>query len=181
MEINVADKDFNTITIIDASGREETFDLAEELRIQEGTLQDDLMTQPAKYAYWSSLLTTLQYYEEVAEKKLETISAKLDIQVRLELSQPNSVVKPTKDSVIARVTSNEEYQTAWDEELQYTHLVKRVNHIVRSFEQRSDMLRSVSRQILESQFHSTRTFNQPQNTGSQAPPLDGFPNVGYNS
>ena len=144
MEINVDNLDFTSIKLIDETGQFLEIDLQKELRIDEHRLEQEMIEQPSKYIYWSSILEKLRLYQEQCELDLEFLLGRLDKEAREHLMVTGT--KPTKDSVEAYIKRSNEYKIAKEKCNYYDYLVRRLQFIVKSLEQRKDMLQSINKQ-----------------------------------
>jgi asparagine synthetase B (glutamine-hydrolysing) len=156
LEILVGDLNFDMITIKDETGSYQEYDLRNELRVNEQNLNQEMLQQPAKYIYWSSILERLRFYQESKELELEQEEARLDSRARkhyLDAGNP----KPTKDMVEAFIKQQDEYAAAQKQVHMYNHLVGRVARIVKAFEQRKDMLQSYGKQLYEQRQYGAGT------------------------
>lgn len=151
LEVKVDSLDFDQINIIDENKQFETFNLKKELAVNEHNLLTEMLEQPSKYIYWSSVLEKLKFFQESTELQLEFLVATLDKQARDEMKQIGE--KPTKDSVDAFIKRSEKYQAMRQSCLGYDYVIGRVQRIVRAFEQRKDMLQSYGKQVLENQLY----------------------------
>jgi len=145
LDINVDNLDFQELRIVDESGQFRAYDMSKELKINESILQQEMLEQPSKYIYWSSLLEKLRYYQEMEDLKLEVVWAKLDGKAREEIKAKSE--KPTKDQVESYIKQQDEYLTQKKVCLHYTHIIGRIQRIVKAFEQRKDMLQSYGKQV----------------------------------
>lgn len=143
MEINVNNLEFTTITIRDGSGNMATYNLQDELRINDHDLHNEIRMQPSKYVYWCSILEQVRGYLESAELHEETVKANLYENAREDLMQ-NGTPKPTKDQIESWILRQDEYIEAREQENIYSNLVKRLTFIVKAFEQRHGMLVQMS-------------------------------------
>lgn len=132
--------DFNYLRLIDETGNFVEIDLKEELSVNEDILEREMLQQPSKYVYWSSILEKLRLFQENAELELDILLGKLDKEAR------DSLEKPTKDAVDGYIKRTEAYKVAKEKCNYYDYLVKRLQFIVRAFEQRKDMLQSYGKQ-----------------------------------
>ncbi|USL89324.1 ssDNA binding protein [Bacillus phage vB_BceH_LY2] len=147
LEVNVDILNFDELVIRDEHGREEVHNIKNELKINEINLEKEMLEQPSKYIYWSSLLEKLKYYQEMHELTLETITARLDTEARAHIESEKK--KPTKDVVEAYIKQQKQYITQKEVCLTMEHVIGRVNRIVKAFEQRSQMLQSYGKQVIE--------------------------------
>lgn len=151
LEVKVDSLDFDQINIIDENKQFETFNLRKELAVNEHNLLTEMLEQPSKYIYWSSVLEKLKFFQESTELQLEFLVATLDKQARDEMKQIGE--KPTKDSVDAFIKRDAAYQAMRQNCLGYEYVIGRVQRIVKAFEQRKDMLQSYGKQVLENQLY----------------------------
>lgn len=168
MDISVDNLDFYYLTLRDTTGNTLDFNLKDELAINEQNLLQEMLEQPSKYIYWSSILETLKMYQEAKEIELETVVANLDPQARNVLKE--SDIKPTKDMVDAYIKRQETYTTKKNEVLYMSYIVGRVQRIVKAFEQRSSMLQSYGKQVLENKAYGHGAGSRIEDT----PPPYGY-------
>lgn len=145
MEIHVDSLDFNDLTIIDMNGEAHTFNIHDELRLSEYTIQQEMYSQSAKYSYWASLLERVRVYAEAEQRKLEQIGARVNKEVRTRYEQQKK--KPTKDVIESDILLDEEYQQQQYIVEQRNYQVKQLQYIVKAFEQRSSMLIQISAEL----------------------------------
>lgn len=151
VDIKIDAFDFDIVRLVDENGQLEVFNLKEELRVNEHNLLKEMLEQPGKYIYWSSVLEKLKYYQESRELALERREAELEPIARTELKKVET--KPTKDMIAAYVKRDEQYQNIQDELQAYSLIVGKVTRIVKAFEQRKDMLQSYGKQVLENHLY----------------------------
>lgn len=147
MDIKVDNLDFGLLRLIDETGQYVEYDLLEELKVNEDNLLTEMLEQPSKYIYWSSILERIKFYQEGVELELELKVAELDPEARSYLKQQGE--KPTKDMVDAYVKRQDSYIEIRKRMALYEHISGRMNRIVKSFEQRKDMLQSYGKQVAE--------------------------------
>lgn len=145
MEIHVDSLDFNDLTIIDMNGEAHTFNIHDELKLSEYTIQQEMYSQSAKYSYWASLLERVRVYAEAEQRKLEQIGARVNKEVRTRYEQEKK--KPTKDVIESDILLDEEYQQQQYIVEQRNYQVKQLQYIVKAFEQRSSMLIQISAEL----------------------------------
>ncbi|AGY48556.1 hypothetical protein Spock_156 [Bacillus phage Spock] len=145
IDVNVDTLDFQNLRIKDESGQELIYDMRNELKINESILQQEMLEQPSKYIYWSSLLEKLRYYQEMEELNLEVVWSKLDGEARTHITAQGG--KATKDQVEAYIKQQEAYLKQKKVCVHYTHVIGRLQRIVKAFEQRKDMLQSYGKQV----------------------------------
>lgn len=146
LEISVGSLDFNVISIRDSSGNVHTYDLMQELQINEHDLQTEFKLQASKYVYWASVLEQVRGYLEASELQEEKIKASLYENARSALIAEGSP-KPTKDQVEAWIMRQENYINAREQVLGYNKFVKQLQYVVKSFEQRRDMLTQIGADV----------------------------------
>lgn len=151
MEIKVDNLDFGLLRLIDETGQYVEYDLTQELKVNEDNLLTEMLEQPSKYIYWSSILERIKFYQEGVELELELKVAELDPEARGYLKQQGE--KPTKDMVDAYVKRQESYIEIRKRMALYEHISGRMNRIVKSFEQRKDMLQSYGKQVAENKLY----------------------------
>lgn len=139
MEITVGAFDFDKITIKDLSGKEVTYDLTEELRVNEFNVVKEFLVQSSKYVYWGSVLEKVKMYRESTELRAETYKASIYEPSRLKLVEAG-VNKPTKEQVQAQIMLDQDYIKIMEEYTTYNYLVGQLTYVVKAFEQRKDML-----------------------------------------
>ncbi|AGI12179.1 hypothetical protein BPS10C_182 [Bacillus phage BPS10C] len=145
MNIPVDFLDFDEITIKDTNGLIESFDLREELKINPINLQEEMLNQPVKYVYWAGLHEKVRYLLERQELKLEQIVSRLDAQARAHMKSIGE--KPTKDSVEAYIKQTTDYDKQRKRVIEFEQILGRTSRIVKAFEQRSNMLQSIGKQL----------------------------------
>lgn len=139
MNINIGSFDFDMITITGANGESTTYDLREELKVNDFNVVNEFLEQPSKYVYWSSILERVKMFKESAELKAETYKASIYEPSRLSLVDAG-INKPTKEQVNAVILSDENYIKLLEDINTYNYLVGQLTYVVKAFEQRRDML-----------------------------------------
>ncbi|APZ82588.1 hypothetical protein Goe25_01310 [Bacillus phage vB_BsuM-Goe25] len=147
LDVLIDSLDFYVLRLRDENGEFIEYDLRKELSVNEDNFLEEMIEQPSKYIYWSSVLERLRMFQESVELKLEVTIAKLDEQARESITAKGQ--KPTKDMVESFIKRQPEYQKAKENEIYYNHVVGRIQRIVKSFEQRKDMLQSYGKQVLD--------------------------------
>jgi hypothetical protein len=147
LEIKVDSLDFRFLRIVDNQGEFEEYDLKEELKVNEAILTTEMLQQPSKYIYWSSLLEKIKLYKEQAEMTLELEIAKMDQEARDFITSHQG--KPTKDIVEAYIKRQPAYETLSNNVQYFKYIEGRIARIVKAFEQRKDMLQSYGKQVAE--------------------------------
>jgi hypothetical protein len=147
LDIYLDNLEFDILKLIDETGQYVEYNLRKELAINEDNFQEAMLTQPASYIYWSSILEKLKLYQETKELELEKVLAQLDQEARDHIKKDGT--KPTKDMVDAYVKRHDDYQAKQKEVVDYNYIVGRMQRIVKAFEQRKDMLQSYGKQVTE--------------------------------
>lgn len=163
MDIQVGNLDFSTLRLRDETGGVVEYDMPEELKVNESNLMREMLEQPSKYIYWSSILERIKLFEENAELELEILIANLDERARVEIEGRGA--KATKDSVEAFVKRQTEYEVARRKIQQYKHISGRMQRIVKAFEQRKDMLQSYGKQIADQKSFGAGAGTRFENSG----------------
>jgi hypothetical protein len=145
--IKVDSLDFQFLRLIDEAGQFVEYDMKKELAISEANLAKEMLEQPSKYIYWSSILEKIKMFQESTELQLELLMARLDKQARTSLESEGA--KPTKDSVESYIKRQPEYEKARKDCQYYDYIAGRITRIVKAFEQRKDMLQSYGKQIAD--------------------------------
>ncbi|QVD58107.1 hypothetical protein BT3_146 [Staphylococcus phage BT3] len=138
MKIHIDSLDFTNFTIKDRNGNSQEFDITDELKITEYTIQEDFMQQSAKYAFWASILEKVRAYSEMEQRNLETIGSKLNLTIRQEYEQQGK--KPTKDMIESSVYIHDSYQQQLKVVEAWNYKVKQLQYVVKAFETRRDMM-----------------------------------------
>lgn len=155
MEINIGSFDFEWLGLKDETGQTQQFNLRDELRVNEQNLMQEMLEQPAKYIYWSSVLEKLKYFQEAAELKAEREIARIDAEAREHYK--GSDTKATKDVVETYRKQHVDYEGIMNNLHYYNMVVGYVTRIVKAFEQRKDMLQSYGKQIADQKGYGAGT------------------------
>ena len=166
LDIKLDNLNFDLLRLVDETGQYMEYNLRAELAINEANLPQEMLQQPAKYVYWSSILEKLKLFQESQELQLEITWAKLDEEARDYLTRNGT--KPTKDIVEAYIKRQPQFEAAQKNINQYNYLVGYIGRIVKAFEQRKDMLQSYGKQLADGKFFGA-------GAGSK---LEEFPRVG---
>jgi hypothetical protein len=164
LEILIGDLNFDTLTLKDETGQYVTYDLKAELRVNESNLHQEMLHQPSKYIYWSSILERLRFFQEQKELELEVVVANLDTAAREHYVQSGNP-KPTKDMVESFIKKQPEYMEAQTQVQYYNHIAGRVQRIVKAFEQRKDMLQSYGKAVFQQQQYGAGAGTRIENPG----------------
>lgn len=139
LDIRVTNLDFGTIRVTDANGETVTYNLKEELAVNNFNVREEFLKQPAKYSYWTALLEQLRLYQETYELQAEKKKAELYEPSRQHLIA-TGIAKPTKDQIDAQVMLDDEYYKLRQDVVNMEFTVRQVQYVVKAFEQRKDML-----------------------------------------
>lgn len=139
LNIRVTNLDFGTIRVTDANGETVTYNLKEELAVNNFNVREEFLKQPAKYSYWTALLEQLRLYQETYELQAEKRKAELYEPSRQQLIL-SGIAKPTKDQIDAQVMLDDEYYKLRQDVVNMEFTVRQVQYVVKAFEQRKDML-----------------------------------------
>ncbi|WAX23343.1 hypothetical protein VL10_ORF152 [Staphylococcus phage vB_SauM_VL10] len=145
MEIHLDTLDFNELTLKDNNGNTQTFNIHDELKLSEYTIQDEMYQQSSKFAWWASLKERVSNYAEAEQRKLEKIGAQLNLQIRAQYEQQGK--KPTKDQVESAVFLSDEYQQQAKVVEAWNYREKQLHYIVKAFETRTTMLVQISAEL----------------------------------
>lgn len=170
VNIRVDNLDFTTIRLIDEAGQFNEFNLKEELSVNEDNLEREMIEQPSKYIYWSSVLEKIRMYQESSELELELLLGELDKEAREEL--PKEGIKITKDAVEGYIKRTEAYKLAVEKINNYNYIVRRLQFVVKAFEQRKDMLQSYGKQIVQDKTYGKGAGSRQEKYPE--PPPEGF-------
>jgi hypothetical protein len=147
VEIKIDQFDFDTLVLTDETGQTITYNLREELKVNEANLLQEMLHQPSKFIYWASIYEKLKYFQEAKELEAERVIARIDTEAREYYK--GTETKATKDVVEAYRKSKDEYHEVMTELNYYDFIVGKILRIVKAFEQRKDMLQSYGKQVLE--------------------------------
>lgn len=141
--------DRNTVakmSFVGTDGVEFTLDLLEELAMSEQTLNQDLLGQSGKYAWWASV--TQQTKEKLAEAdlQLEIVQASASNDVRTEFATKGAKV-PSQATIMDRILTDQGYLDARSNVRWWTERVGMLMYIMKAFEQRSNALAQIGAQI----------------------------------
>ncbi|QFP93310.1 UNVERIFIED_ORG: hypothetical protein Xoosp15_45 [Xanthomonas phage Xoo-sp15] len=167
LDVKVDILDFQDLRIIDENGEYQVYDMREELKVNESNLLQEMLQQPSKYIYWSSVLEKIKFFQEKTELQLELVVARLDPQAREEIKKSGD--KPTKDSVDAYIKQQTEFVEAKEQCLYYDYIAGRLARIVKAFEQRKDMLQSYGKQIAEDKTYGAGAGSRIEQSPFPAP------------
>lgn len=121
------------------------YNMVDELRVNENTLESDMIEHSSKYAYFSAIANKAENFERSAEVELETVLANAEINTRKKFAE-DGITKPTVGQISAVVNTNEDVIDAkkrLSEAKGYTGLMK---YILKAFDARKDLLINISAQ-----------------------------------
>lgn len=169
LDVKVDILDFQDLRIIDENGEFVIYDMREELKVNEKNLLREMLEQPSKYIYWSSVLEKIKFFQEKTELQLEITVAKFDSEAREAIKKNGD--KPTKDSVDAYIKLKDEYVAAREQVHYYEYIAGRLARIVKAFEQRKDMLQSYGKQIAEDKTYGAGAGSRIEQTPLPVVPM----------
>lgn len=147
---NLADKSSIMQVNIIYNGEKIKFNLNEELKIVESRMQNDLTNQPRVYAFLSTLHKKLIIQFEQLEAQKSKQYGKLFNNYKLSKTTKHyeAFKKPPSDDVCSNlVNTNSIFTELVERTLQAKHDMLILGSIVRSFEQRADLLQTISANI----------------------------------
>jgi hypothetical protein len=169
LDIKVDSLDFHVMRIIDETGEFVEYNMQQELAVNEGNLLQEMLQQPSKYIYWSSILEKIKLFQESKELELELLVARLDKDARRALEAEGT--KPTKDNVEAYIKRQPEYESARKQCQYYDYISGRIQRIVKAFEQRKDMLQSYGKQVADQKIYGKGAGGTFEKTPDPQPPF----------
>lgn len=140
MSIEVEMDSFNllNITLKLRNGDTREFNIKDELAISKATLNEDVIEQPGKYAWWAAVAEQAKHQRDHAETELDKAEAQADYNVRLKLELDG--IKITEALVKQNIKLDKEYLMA----LNTYNLAKKnaatLDKVVKAFDQRMEAL-----------------------------------------
>lgn len=125
----------------DSQGEIFTIDIQEELSMSEATFSDDLVKQPARYAWWGTVLSQTKEKLRESEDNMTFIRAQASNEARKVLG------KPTVKAVDDFVESEDQYREAKEDYLWWSGRVDMIQYVVRAYEQRMNALVQLGAQL----------------------------------
>jgi len=166
MIIELGDLNLLDVTLKLANGETKTFNIREELEIEEGNLTEHFMKQPGKYAWWSAVTERLKLQRDYAEAELEKEEARADKRVRASLKDEG--IKITEAMVKGQIKLDPVY----DEKLASYNTANKnastMEKVVKAFEHRKEMLISVGAHIRDGNGNSGEVRTKDTSKGSQS-------------
>lgn len=141
--------DRNTVAkmaFIGTDGVEFTLDLLEELAMSEQTLNQDLLGQPGKYAWWASVAQQTKEKLAEANLRLEMVQAGASNKVRTDYASQGGKA-PSQATIMDNILTDPNYLDARKDVNWWTERVGMLTYIMKSFEQRSNALAQIGAQI----------------------------------
>ena len=119
------------------------FNLFEEIKIKESQISLELMDQPTKYGFLTLLHTNLIKLHGDKELSVNRAYAKAYVKYKKENNKETG--KPNPDELCKQMAEiDQDYCKYQDELIQAKFDMNRINACVRSFEQRKDILQTLS-------------------------------------
>ena len=138
MKVFVNDLSSDEITVVDYNGEATTYSVKQELAVDEHDYQQEFLSQPAKYAFWTAVLQKARLVLAGQQAQLDKLHARLYQQVVHKLDQEG--VRATKDLVESRILQDDAYQQQLATVNNCEYSAGQVQYLVKAFEQRKDML-----------------------------------------
>jgi len=135
--------DENTTAVlkfVNSNGEPFQYDLKQELAFSDATLRLDMEQQPAKYAWWASVLERARMKMKQTEDLLDYVKSDISNRVR------SSGEKKSVSAVSDEVTVSDDYQKVLADLRYWQGQVDMLQWVVKSFEQRERMLMQKSAQ-----------------------------------
>jgi len=120
----------------------EEVDFVSELKIDRGSLDNELTQQPSKYAFYATLASIAEDMVEQNKLKLQVIEAELDKAIRQKAMEDK--IKLTETQVNNMMVGLEEWQDTKRKFLSAKKNMNILNSIVQAWEHRKSMLVSLS-------------------------------------
>lgn len=145
--MNKLDKYSETSTLMDIQIRYNSekfkFNLFDEVKVKESQITSELMEQPTKYGFLTLLHTHLIKLHGDKELSVNRAFAKAYVKYKKEINKDTG--RPNSDDVAkAKAEIEPEHVRLQDELLQTKFDMGRINACVRAFEQRKDILQTLS-------------------------------------
>jgi len=119
------------------------FNLYEELKVDENKINSELKNQPSYYGFVGMLLIKLQRVKDDKEAEFYKKEAELYIEYKTSIN-PNTNRENSKELAEALVKENPAYQKLLKEFNNAKENVGIIKHCLSSFEQRSNLIQSLS-------------------------------------
>ena len=123
-----------------------SFNLNDELKVNEARINHELKTQPSYYGFLTLLGRRLDRVEADKRAELEKVEAELLIEAKTEID-PNTNRPYNNDVAEAMVKVDEDYQKALKNYNQAKENAGIVSSCIKSFEQRSSLLQTLSANV----------------------------------
>ena len=138
MQAYVNDLDMDKITVIDYNGQSQEYSVRDIINVDEMNYQIEVINQPAKYAYWSSVLQAAKRVEAEQQASLDKQHALSYNKVYDELSKQG--IRATKDLIEAQIEQDPDYEKAKQRVVVADYSAGRIQYLVKALEQRANML-----------------------------------------
>lgn len=126
------------------------FNLYEEVVIDENKIESEIKDQPTSYSFLAMLRTKLKRALADAEFEQNKTYGRLFNQHKSKIDR-NSGRVPGDDTVVARVYTEEDYEGVSEKVRDLQHKVNIIDTCVRSFEQRKDLIQTLSANLRKEQ------------------------------
>lgn len=123
-----------------------SFNLYQEMIVNENTINKEIKEQSTHYAFLSMLQTRLARSRDDTQAEFEKIEAGLYIEFKEEIN-PNTSREYSKDTVEMLVKNEKKYQEALNKLNKIKDSYRTISSCVKSFEQRKDLIQSLSANI----------------------------------
>jgi len=125
-------------------GRERfKFNLSEELKVDEDTVSRELMSQPNSYAFLLMIRAKLNKYVKNLDKEKKALRA-TKWEDLIQTKNPYTTRPWTKDEIQFKLDNDEEVDELDDKLMKRQYELELIDNCIRSFEQRSDLIRTLS-------------------------------------
>lgn len=140
-----ADDTVATFSVLNPiTGEYITYDLVDELSINENTIEQDMGEQAAKYAQWSSYLVVAERAVRAAKDNLDVVLAQSENSIRAQYSSTG--VKATASQITANVNVDPTVVEAKNKLTEMLGYESALKYILKALDHRKDMLVNLSAQ-----------------------------------
>lgn len=136
---------------IGMSGEKFKFNLFEELKIDEKTINKEIMEQPTYYGFLALLLVRLQKKVIDLEKEVNKIYADLFVQYKEDID-PNTHRPYNNEHVEAFINADNDYVKAVKKYDSAVHDKNIIEAATKAFEQRADLLKSLNANVRKEKY-----------------------------
>ncbi|MNW28086.1 hypothetical protein D3C74_48980 [compost metagenome] len=141
VELEIDSLNLLDVTIKTKNGQSVEYNVGEELKADIADLNEAFLTQPGKFAWWSTLAENAKHQRDSLEATLDKQEAEADYKVRLSLELEG--VKVTEAAVKQGIKKDEEYLDALKRYNAAKKTAGILSQVVKAFEQRKEMLISL--------------------------------------